>query len=89
MALEREAGGPTLAEVPGIPQSKLTASSRRRLAAASRKVGTAERGLAAARRSWAVLVRELGISACARELGITPQALSERVKTIERGSGTE
>jgi hypothetical protein len=33
------------------------------------------------------MVREFRISACALELGITPKALSERVRTIERGAG--
>jgi hypothetical protein len=87
MALETRDLGPTLPEVP-VPQTKLTAAGRRRLATASHKVDSSARHLAADRRAWAALVRELGIAACARELGITPQALSDRVKTIERAAAT-
>ncbi|MEX1262958.1 MAG: LysR family transcriptional regulator [Actinomycetota bacterium] len=63
--------------MPGpIPQT-LTPAKRRRLAAAAGAIDRAER-------AWAEFVRELGISACARELGITPQALSSRLAVIER-----
>ena len=44
----------------------------------------ASKSIDRAERTWAKLVRELGISACARELGITPQALSSRLAVIER-----
>jgi DNA-binding transcriptional LysR family regulator len=46
-------------------------------------VDKAEDGLANVRHSWAVLVRELGISAVARELDLTAQAVAARVKYIE------
>lgn len=36
------------------------------------------------RLAWAKLVRELGISACARAYGITPQAMLRRVQVIEK-----
>jgi transposase-like protein len=34
--------------------------------------------------SWAATVRELSISACARHLGVTPQSLGWRIRSIER-----
>ena len=45
---------------------------------------TAERQIRDARVEWARTVRQLGIAACARELGITPQALGQRLATVER-----
>lgn len=44
----------------------------------------AERRIYDARLAWARTIRAFGIAACARELGITPQALSQRLKTVER-----
>lgn len=43
----------------------------------------AQRRIRVARVAWAKTVRELGISACARELGITPQSLASRLATVE------
>jgi hypothetical protein len=37
------------------------------------------------RLAWARLVRRLGIAAVARELGVTPQSVQERVRRIEKG----
>lgn len=45
---------------------------------------TAERNIRDARVAWARTVRRLGVAACARELGITPQALGQRLATVER-----
>ena len=38
------------------------------------------------RRTWAAMVRALGISAVARELGVSRQAVRDRVLRIERGA---
>jgi DNA-binding Lrp family transcriptional regulator len=63
---------------------KLTAAQRRALERATRDMEALEAKLEDARRRWAALVRELGISACARELGTSRQALRDRVLRIER-----
>lgn len=76
----------TLATVPGPEPVKLTASQRRALERATRDLEALERDLEERRRRWAALVRSLGISACARELGVSRQALRERVVRIERRS---
>lgn len=70
--------------VPGLSQQKLSKAGERRLAAAERAITKAEGDLSAARQAWAETVRELGISAVARSLGVTPAAISERIKVIER-----
>lgn len=72
--------------MPGPPQQRLTAAERRRLLVVERKVERARADLELARERWAVVVRELGISAVSRELGVTVQALSQRVGAIERGT---
>lgn len=51
-----------------------------------RRLVAAERAIDRAEVAWAATVRELGIAACARHMGITPQALSSRLRVIERGS---
>jgi hypothetical protein len=67
----------TLQPVPGPTQRVLTPRNRRRLLAATERI---ERD----RREWARLVRELGVAASARALNLTPQAVSQRLRTIER-----
>ena len=84
MELETTDQGPTLGEMPGLTQKTLSDVERRRLDRALARIEAAELGVGATRSAFAMLVRELGISACARAMGITPQALSERIKTIER-----
>ena len=59
-----------------IRQKVLTDAERRRLTAAEAKVGKAER-------EWADVVRALGVSAVAREIGLTPQGLLRRIQKIE------
>jgi hypothetical protein len=86
MTLETGKQGPTLGEVPGLEQKRLTDGERRRLERALARIENAEAGVVEARAAFAALVRELGISASARAMGVTPQALSERVKTIERSA---
>jgi hypothetical protein len=44
----------------------------------------AERRIHDARLAWAGTIRRFGIAACARELGVTPQALGQRLQTVER-----
>ena len=85
MTLETRGDTPTVPEVPGFPQQQLSDAERNRLERSLARIEGAETVLDERRREFAALVRELGISACARALGITPQALSERIKTIERG----
>lgn len=63
--------------VPGPRPQVLNRAQVRRLEAAERAIDRAEA-------AWARAVRELGIAACARHLGITPQALSSRLRVIER-----
>jgi len=69
----------TVQTVPGPPQRRLTESEIRRLQ-------RVEARIAENQREWAVLVRKLGMSAVARELGLTPGAVLHRVKKWEQGS---
>jgi hypothetical protein len=69
--------------MPGVKKQELTSAQQRRLKAASDRVDRAEDQLQTARADWAELVREIGISATARFLDLTPQAVAERIKTIE------
>lgn len=66
---------------------KLTAAQRRELKRATRDLEALERQLEDARSRWAALVRDLGLSACARDLGLSRQAIRERVVRIERRAG--
>ena len=84
--LEENPSGRNHRRVPGVPRQELTKEGRRKLAAANARIERGEPDLAAARKAWAGLVRELGQAAMAREMGATPQAIAERLKTIERGS---
>jgi hypothetical protein len=70
-----------------MEKQRLTKGQAKRLAAASARVKRAESDLDDARRAWADLVRELGSSAVARELDLTPQAVSARLKVIDTRSG--
>jgi len=45
-----------------------------------------EADLAKAKLDWAKFVRGMGVSAVARELGVTPQAVSDGVMAAERAS---
>jgi DNA-binding Lrp family transcriptional regulator len=66
--------------VPGMSKTKLDRDGIRRLRAAEKKI-------AEARLEWAATVRDLGISAVAREVDLTPQALQQRIKRIESEKG--
>jgi hypothetical protein len=54
----------------------LTDAERRRFESALGKIEASERG-------FAKVVRALGIAACAREMGLTPQGLLRRLQKIE------
>ena len=41
------------------------------------------RSMHEARREWAAIVREITPAAAARELGISPQAVADRLKTVD------
>jgi len=70
--------------VPGPPAMELSPADRRRLERAVRDLEALEARAEEARRRFAALVRELGISPCARALGVSRQALRARVVRIER-----
>jgi hypothetical protein len=68
-----------------VQKQELTNQGRRRLHAAETRITKARRALDEAEKAWARLVRDdLGQAAVARELGLTPQALWDRLKAIER-----
>jgi DNA-binding Lrp family transcriptional regulator len=66
-----------------MPGPEQTTLSKREV----RELLEAERAIAEARLNYAATVRRLGISACARALGITPSAMSERIRRIEAAHG--
>jgi DNA-binding MarR family transcriptional regulator len=63
------------APVPGPAQQRLTPAQAKKLRAVMRRIEDGQR-------EWALLVKAYGVSAVARELGITPQAVSARVKKL-------
>jgi hypothetical protein len=75
MVLARQQPRDTLRSVP-VRQKYLSDPEQRRLSKALAKIDQAEE-------EWAELVRALGIAACAREMGLTPQGLLRRVQKIE------
>lgn len=85
--VERTGGAGESPDVPGPPPVTLTARDRARLRSATSRLERAESDLAEARRQWAATVRGIGISVCARELGVSRQAVRDRVLRIERGGG--
>lgn len=70
--------------VPGPRPDRLMPAERRRLLAAAARVERARERLEEAERTFAAEVRSLGISACSRELGLSRQALRQRILRIER-----
>jgi negative regulator of sigma E activity len=66
-----------LGTMPWPEPKRLTEAQERRLRAAEARI-------AQSRRAWATTVRKLGISACARAYGVTPQSLLKRVQRAER-----
>lgn len=75
--------------VPGPERHTLTSSETQQLAHAEARIKAAEDKVVQARLAWAKLVRRLGVSAVARALDVTPQAVSERVKAAERRSAEQ
>jgi hypothetical protein len=72
--------------VPGPEIRVLTTTERRRLLKAEARVKSARASLDEARRQWAAVVREVSAAAAARELGITRQAVADRLKAAERST---
>ena len=70
--------------VPGPPRRELTPAERQRLLRLTERIGRLDRELTKAKREWAGLVRRLGPAAVGREMGLTRQAVAERLKAIER-----
>jgi hypothetical protein len=68
--------------MPGSAQKQLTAAQARRLQRATARIDEA-------RREWARLVREFGVAASARELGLSARSVSERVRRIEARANDE
>jgi chromosome condensin MukBEF ATPase and DNA-binding subunit MukB len=66
---------------------KLTSRERAKLLRAEKDYREAQQALADARRSWAVVVREVSASAAARELGVTRQAIAYRLRAADRSTG--
>jgi methylphosphotriester-DNA--protein-cysteine methyltransferase len=68
--------------MPAEPQ-RLSRAQARRIAAVEERIDKAEARVQEARLEWARTVREFGISATARHYGITPQAVTSRLRAIE------
>lgn len=72
---------------PGPDAKVLSDEERDRLEEAEDRVAEAEAALLEAHREWAGVVRELGLSAVARELDISRQSIAERVAGYEKAAG--
>ncbi len=70
--------------MPGVPRQMLTPAQVRRLEALERRAERAREELDRAEAAWAAYVREVGQAAVARRLGVSDQALSDRLRRIER-----
>ncbi len=79
----------SLSAVPGVPRQALRARDVRRLEAAERRIERAREALTEAELAWAAIVREVGQAAVARRIGISPQALAERLRRIEQRAERE
>ncbi len=62
----------------------MTPAERRKLERATERLRRAEEAVEEARAAWASVVREIGMAAVARELGLSRQAVEARVRTAER-----
>ena len=60
----------------------MSAAQRKSLLALEARIERLERDLVVARKAWAELVEEAGQAAVARELGLSRQAVAERLKRI-------
>jgi predicted transcriptional regulator len=70
--------------VPGLPKMELSAKDRRRLHALNARMEQAEADLEQVRQEWAKFVRAVGQAPVAREMDLTPQAVGDRIRNIER-----
>ena len=70
-------------EVPGPPADQLSDRDRQRLGRAMAKIEAREEALRQVELEAAALIRRLGVSASARELGWSRQRLDSKLKTIE------
>ena len=68
----------------GPSKDELSPADVARLRKATGELEQATRSLGVARRRYAKVVRTLGLSAVARELGTTKQALDQRLRAMER-----
>lgn len=82
--IEPVLGYPQAMSVPGPPRRELTTAERQRLLRLTERIRSLDRELTKAKREWAGLVRKLGLAAVGREIGLTRQAVAERLKVIER-----
>jgi hypothetical protein len=64
------------------PRRDLTTTEKRHLLSLEGRIGRLEVELQATRREWAELVEEAGQAAVARELGVSRQAIADRLRRI-------
>jgi hypothetical protein len=64
------------------PRRDLTTTEKRHLHSLEGRIGRLEAELRATRREWAELVEEAGQAAVARELGVSRQAIADRLRRI-------
>lgn len=69
--------------VAGPPPVKVSERDARRLDTLEARIQRHEGQADAARLEWARLVREVGVAAVARRMGIARQTLTERIRAIE------
>ena len=64
------------------PRRDLTTTEKRHLNSLENRMARLEAELLATRREWAELVEEAGQAAVARELGVSRQAVADRLRRI-------
>ena len=64
------------------PRRDLTTTEKRHLHSLEGRISRLEAELQATRREWAELVEEAGQAAVARELGVSRQAIADRLRRI-------
>lgn len=74
-------------KVPKQRQKDLTSTQRRRLLRALQKIEDAEAATTQARADFAVVALDLGIAAVARELGVSHEAVRQRVVAFKQPEG--
>lgn len=73
---------PGYSEVMPRPRRDLTTPEKRHLHSLESRMGRLEAELQTTRREWADLVEEAGQAAVARELGVSSQAVADRLRRI-------